>query len=127
MRCNRHNLSAVIRRTIDLFPTDNIIDATEWFDSTYKPTPTIIEAAQALYRNHNVADITRNDAEDLTVTTETIKSIIARSKAEKKKSIIFVTGVPGAGKTLVGLNLANELHNNDADEHAVFLSGNHPL
>ena len=68
---------------------DNVIDANEWLDSTYKPTPTIIEAAQALYRNHNVADITRNDAEDLTVTTETIKSIIAKSKAEKKKSIIY--------------------------------------
>ena len=127
LRCNRHNLSTVIRKTIDLFPREKILDANEWFDSTYKPTPTIIEAAQALYRNHNVADITRNDAADLTVTTETIKSIVAKSKAEKRKSIIFVTGVPGAGKTLVGLNLANDLHNNTEDEHAVFLSGNHPL
>ena len=127
LRCNRHNLSATIRRTIDLFPTDNLIDANEWFNSVYKPTPTIIEAAQALYRNHNVADITRNDAEDLTVTTETIKSIIAKSKAEKKKSIIFVTGVPGAGKTLVGLNLAIESYNRKIDDRAVFLSGNHPL
>ena len=125
--CNRHNLSSVIRRAVDMFPATNLIDADEWFDSAYKPTPTIIEAAQALYRNHNVAEITRNDADDLTVTTETIKKIILRSKSEKRKSIIFVTGVPGAGKTLVGLNLANELHNNTEDEHAVFLSGNGPL
>ena len=127
LRCNKYNISTVIRKTMDSFPRETVIDANEWFDSMYKPTPTIIEAAQALYRNHNVADITRNDAADLTVTTETIKAIVAKSKAEKRKSIIFVTGVPGAGKTLVGLNLANDLHKNTEDEHAVFLSGNHPL
>ena len=125
--CNRHNLATELKSIIAQFPSDLSIDACEWFDSDYKPTPTIIEAAQALYRKHNVKEITRNDADDLSVTTESIKEIIATSKANKRKSIIFVTGVPGAGKTLVGLNLANELHNNKEDEHAVFLSGNHPL
>ena len=103
------------------------LDGIEWENSAYMPTPTIIEAAQALYNNHNVKEITRNDAEDLSLTTEAIKEIIHKSKSEKQKAIIFVTGVPGAGKTLVGLNLASELHNNSEDEHAVFLSGNHPL
>lgn len=103
------------------------IDGIVWENSEYMPTPTIIEAAQALYNNHNVKDITRNDAEDLSDTTETIKTIIKESKDKNQKSIVFVTGVPGAGKTLVGLNLASQLHNSQADEHAVFLSGNHPL
>ncbi|MBQ7525459.1 MAG: DUF2075 domain-containing protein [Abditibacteriota bacterium] len=103
------------------------MDCLAWENSVYMPTPTIIEAAQALYADHNVKDITRNDAADLSSTTTEIKRIIAESKAKGEKSIIFVTGVPGAGKTLVGLNLASELHNNAKGEHAVFLSGNAPL
>lgn len=103
------------------------LDTMQWENSEYMPTPTIIEAAQALYNNHDVKEITRNDAEDLSSTTEEIKKIIRKSKSEHDKAIVFVTGVPGAGKTLVGLNLASELHNSDEDEHAVFLSGNHPL
>lgn len=95
----------------------------------YLPTPTIVEAAQALYRGHNVHDITRSDAgaENLTVTTEEINRIIEHSKDNHRKSICFVTGVPGAGKTLVGLNIAIERSNAKMGEHAVFLSGNYPL
>ena len=93
------------------------------------PTPTIVEAAQALYRGHNVHDITRSDAgaENLTVTTAEINRIIEHSKENNRKSICFVTGVPGAGKTLVGLNIAIKRSNAQAGEHAVFLSGNYPL
>ena len=91
------------------------------------PTPTIVEAAQALYNNHRVEDIIRNDAEEhISVTTEAIKQIIRNSKMMNHKSIVFVTGVPGAGKTLIGLNLASELHNGGSGEHAIFLSGNLP-
>ena len=81
------------------------------------------------YSNHNVAEITRSDAgaQNLNLTTREIKRIVAHSKENNRKSIIFVTGVPGAGKTLVGLNLASEFHNSDLEEHAVFLSGNLPL
>ncbi len=105
------------------------INALGWENAEYMPTPTIVEAAQALYSNHNVKEITRSDAgvHNLTETTEAIKRIIRSSKANHRKSIIFVTGVPGAGKTLVGLNLASEFHNNAMEEHAIFLSGNLPL
>jgi hypothetical protein len=100
-----------------------------WENSAYLPTPTIVEAAQALYRGHNVQDITRSDAgaENLTVTTDEINRIIEHSKAHGRKSICFVTGVPGAGKTLVGLNIAIQRSNAQTGEHAVFLSGNFPL
>ena len=105
------------------------IDYDAWENAEYMPTPTIVEAAQALYNNHNVAEITRSDAgaQNLNLTTAEIKRIVEFSKANKRKSIIFVTGVPGAGKTLVGLNLASEYHDNELEEHAVFLSGNLPL
>lgn len=125
--CNAVNLSTQIKKVISTVRVETELNADLWMQSVYKPTPTIIEAAQALYRNHNVAEIIRNDAEDLNFTTKAIKDIIKKSRSESRKSIIFVTGVPGAGKTLVGLNLANEFHNAKECEHAVFLSGNHPL
>jgi hypothetical protein len=100
-----------------------------WSDAGYKPTPTIIEAAQALYQGHSVADISRSDAgaKNLTVTTECINKIIENSRRNGRKSICFVTGVPGAGKTLAGLNISTQTLNKESQEHAVFLSGNGPL
>lgn len=85
----------------------------EWINSGYAPTLTIIEAAQALYRNHSVKEISRTDAgaENFSETTDVISRIIDECKEKKKKAICFVTGVPGAGKTLAGLNIANERHN----------------
>ena len=101
----------------------------EWSASTYKPTPTICEAAQALYAGHNVNDITRSDAGaiNLTRTANCISRIIENSEASGRKSICFITGVPGSGKTLAGLNLASQRLRSHEDEHAVFLSGNGPL
>jgi len=126
--CNKDNICQVIN-SISMQFTRQSFDYLQWENSEYMPTPTIIEAAQALYRGHNVHDITRNDAgaKNLSLTTNAIDSIIQYSKQNNRKSICFVTGVPGAGKTLVGLNLAIEHANASAGEHAVFLSGNLPL
>jgi len=106
-----------------------VIDFDSWEKSIYKPTPTIVEAAQALYKGHNVEDISRSDsgAINLSKTASCLNKIIEDSKGNNKKTICFVTGVPGAGKTLAGLNIANERMKADLDEHAVFLSGNGPL
>ena len=104
-------------------------DAEEWAQSVYKPTPTIVEAAQALYQGHDVDDISRSDsgAINLSRTANSIAKVIDRSKVSGRKAICFITGVPGSGKTLAGLNIANERHDIDEGEHAVFLSGNGPL
>ncbi len=128
LRCNDQNIGAAIRFMGSRF-TEPAFDYEAWENSEYLPTPTIVEAAQALYRGHNVHDITRSDAgaENLTTTTDEINRIIDFSKANHKKSICFITGVPGAGKTLVGLNLAIQRSDAQAGEHAVFLSGNFPL
>ena len=126
--CNKDNLKANIEQVCK--EESNVtINPTEWENSLYKPTPTIIEAAQALYQGHSVREISRSDsgAINLSKTAEIINQIIDYSKNKKKKSICFVTGVPGAGKTLAGLNLANERHKFSEEEHAVFLSGNGPL
>jgi hypothetical protein len=106
-----------------------VIDVNAWISSGYKSTPTIIEAAQALYQGHKVAEITRSDAGaiNLSQTAECIAQIIEDAKSKRHKAICFLTGVPGAGKTLAGLNLVTQRANAHEDEHAVFLSGNGPL
>lgn len=126
---NENNLSNVISETLQKFKTSEIINVENWENSIYKPTPTIIEAATALYKKHNVSEISRSDsgAENLSVTSECISEIIDYSKKKSRKSICFITGVPGAGKTLAGLNIANLRSNYEEEEHAVFLSGNGPL
>lgn len=128
LRCNAGNIADAIRAVVTHY-SEPAFDYVAWENSEYLPTPTIVEAAQALYRGHNVHDITRSDAgaENLTVTTDEINRIIDYSKANGRKSICFVTGVPGAGKTLVGLNIAIQRADAQQGEHAVFLSGNYPL
>jgi hypothetical protein len=105
------------------------IDARSWAAGAYEPTPTIIEAAQALYRGHNVAEISRSGAEEknLSLTTGTIDRLVAEARSSGNKAICFVTGVPGAGKTLVGLNLACRHMDAQGAGDATYLSGNGPL
>jgi hypothetical protein len=104
------------------------LDPVAWGRAAYLPTPTIIEAAQALYSRHSVDSITRQDAgaHNLSVTSKRVEEIIDTARKTNSKAIVFVTGVPGAGKTLVGLNVATKKRG-DAPTHAVFLSGNGPL
>ncbi|WP_374033580.1 DUF2075 domain-containing protein [Bdellovibrio bacteriovorus] len=106
-----------------------VVSIKDWEKSGYKPTPTIVEAAKALYSGHQVSDISRSDAGaiNLSTTSEALKKIIDDSIAKKVKTICLVTGVPGAGKTLVGLDLASSWNNPAANQHAVLLSGNGPL
>ncbi|WP_333600205.1 DUF2075 domain-containing protein [Flavobacterium sp.] len=126
---NSHNLQKIIETSLQHFKSADKIDVKSWEESIYKPTPTIIEAATALYKKHNVLEISRSDsgAENLSVTSNCISDIIDFSKHNQRKAICFITGVPGAGKTLAGLNIANQRSNYEKEEHAVFLSGNGPL
>ena len=128
-----NGLSKVIKKVIEAYPNEKPLDP-NWIISPYEPTPTIIEAARALYENHSVEDITRHEADkvDTDKTIAYILKVIASSKANREKSICFVTGVPGAGKTLVGLDVAikQTYQGNDEKvkgESAIYLSGNGPL
>jgi hypothetical protein len=129
IKTNATGIGAVIADCTQSIAEAPDIDVAEWLQARYKPTPTIIEAAQALYASHDVHDIGRNDAgaQNLHLTSKRIQEIVHASRLAKRKAICFVTGVPGAGKTLVGLNIATANTNAEDDEHAVFLSGNGPL
>ncbi len=105
------------------------IDPLLWVSGRYKPTPTIVEAASALYGQHSVADLSRSDAgaKNLSVTSNAVSQLIRRVKDQHRKAICFITGVPGAGKTLVGLDVATKHMDASSELHSVYLSGNGPL
>ncbi len=128
-----HGISTLLNEVLQHFPNESDIDS-DWIISPYAPTPTIIEAARTLYESHSVDDITRHEADEVMTdrTISYILDVIKKSKENKEKSICFVTGVPGAGKTLVGLDVAvkQTYQGSDKpniDEGAVYLSGNGPL
>lgn len=125
---NGNNLGQIIQDVVVKLKEQDPIDVQTWMNSRYVPTPTIIEAAEELYVNHTVAAIARHDAaENLDTTTSIVKEIIAKSEQNSEKSICFITGVPGAGKTLAGLNIAIENQKANGKDYACFLSGNFPL
>ena len=95
-----------------------------WAKSGYEPTPTIIEAAVALFEENTVEDITKHDG-DIDLTAKSLERIINDCREKKRKAICFITGVPGAGKTLIGLQTA--ISQFEQGEKAVYLSGNFPL
>jgi hypothetical protein len=125
---NKDLLSKIIPAVLD-FVDDDVIDPLEWEQGRYRPTPTIIEAAIALYAGHSVSEISRSDAAaiNLSATSDAISEIIQDSREKSQKSICFVTGVPGAGKTLVGLKIATKYLDQANELYSVFLSGNGPL
>ena len=134
MIANKEALGDIIGRVLgqDIPHKEYKVALSDWVRSRYEPTPTIVEAASALYNQHSVEEITRHEAEgeQLERTTKYVMQVIHETKERKGKSICFVTGVPGAGKTLVGLNVAiqqSEQVTNGKRDLAVYLSGNGPL
>jgi hypothetical protein len=126
-RATTGSLLRVIREAVSL-AAGPLIESSVWGVARYRPTPTIVEAARSLYSRHTVDDITRNDAGsmNLTVTAAAVEEIAEHARVHGDKAIVFVTGVPGAGKTLVGLDIATR-RRAKGDDHAVYLSGNDPL
>jgi hypothetical protein len=129
-RTNAEGLQAAVRDAIAA-AVGTAIDATVWGSEPYQPTPTIVQAARLLYARHSVDAISRSDAsaKNLGATSGAVEAVIREAQSMSRKAIVFVTGVPGAGKTLVGLNIATR-HRRAVEEdptHAVYLSGNAPL
>jgi hypothetical protein len=136
VRSSPDQLSATIKEILEFAkpktmaaPPQTVDWIAGWESGRYSPTPTIIEAAMALYNHHSVEEISRSDAAavNLTITSAAVSEIIESAKLNRLKAICFVTGVPGAGKTLVGLNIATQRREESDELHSVFLSGNKPL
>lgn len=124
---NNERLSECFDKTLsNIIPKHTFTkeDDDVWAKSGYDPTPTIIEAAVALYEHHTVEEITKHDGE-IEVTAKCLDKIINECQSNKRKAICFITGVPGAGKTLIGLQTA--IKQFEKENKAVYLSGNYPL
>ena len=123
---NANRLQECIEKVLAAIPHSTNIPSQDdkWAKSGYEPTPTIIEAAVALYEENTVEDITKHGG-DIDKASAELSKIIENCRANKRKAICFITGVPGAGKTLIGLNTAIDQFNRG--EKAVYLSGNFPL
>jgi hypothetical protein len=128
LRVNRRNFRDVLDHAASRFAAEPIDDK-RWAAASYRPTPTIVEAARALYAQHSVEEIARHDAgaENLRITSQHLEELVGEAQRTRRKLICFVTGVPGAGKTLVGLNVATRRNDDDSNSPAVYLSGNGPL
>lgn len=128
----RENIETFIPKVAELtglYGSDEEIDFQQWFNSPYHPTPTIIAAAVEAYTTHDISEIANSEAgqSDIDACEAEIENVIKYAKEKKKKCVCFVTGVPGAGKTLVGLDVvAKNLHKGD-ESLSVYLSGNGPL
>lgn len=99
-----------------------------WLDSPYRPTPTIIEAATLLYEGHDVRELSHRHAHNLDRTTQMLFEAIEDARQNRRRTICFVTGIPGAGKTLTGLNVVHGRGmKHSSSLSGIFLSGNGPL
>lgn len=103
-----------------------------WAQAPYSPVPTIIDAARTLYARNTVDDIAqaRADRSNLGATTAAILAAIAEAREGGQRLALFVTGIPGAGKTLCGLNVifgAGRSVAGGPGEKAAFLTGNPTL
>lgn len=109
-------------------PTAPVLEAESWEEAPYRPTPTIIEAAGLLYERNDVRELSLSGADNLELTVQAVLDIVRRCERERRRGIAFITGAPGSGKTLAGLQVVHspELLS-ETDGRAVFLSGNMPL
>jgi hypothetical protein len=107
---------------------DDPIDPESWLTSPYRPTPTIVEAAVRLYEGHGVRELSHRHAHNLDRTTAMLLEEIERARHGRRRVICFVTGIPGAGKTLTGLDVVHDPElRGDSAAAGIFLSGNGPL
>lgn len=129
VKTNSKDLKTILEQALELFGNQEKSIGSAYANGSYQPIPTIIEAAVSLYKNHTVEEITKSDsdAKNLNQTTTYISEQIKIAKNKGKKIICFVTGVPGAGKTLVGLKVATDHLDKELGDSSVYLSGNGPL
>lgn len=128
----RENIETLIPKVssiVDLYGDDKEIDFEKWFNSPYYPTPTIVAAAVEAYSSHNLSQIAQSEAgqENINLCEAKINEVITKAQTEKRKCVCFVTGVPGAGKTLVGLDVVAKNMDEGKKNLSVYLSGNGPL
>jgi hypothetical protein len=104
------------------------IDDEAWCTAGYRPSLNIIEAAERVFAGQEVREISHSTATNLSCTVDAVIRCVTEAHQKSQRVICFVTGVPGAGKTLAGLSAVhNPALREDDRPSAIFLSGNGPL
>ena len=126
MDCSAETLGPLLADLSDRLPATTPLDVDGWEHAAYRPVPGIIDAACTLYSHNGVADIAaaRADAINLTATTDAVLQAVQRARFKSHHIILFITGIPGAGKTLCGLNA---VFGTGREANATFLTGNPTL
>ena len=129
LRANAETLGDLLDKITALNRSHCILDPATWLEGRYRPTPTIVEAAEALYAGHGVESIAHASAsaKNLEETSDAVFEVIDRCRRESKLAVCFVTGTPGSGKTLAGLSAVHNPRLRELDSHAAYLSGTRPL
>ena len=124
LRATAAGLPALVAGAQAHFPPAPL-DGPGWAAAPYRPVPGIVEAARLMFARHGVGEIAaaRADTANLTRTTAAIRAAVQQARASGGRVVVFVTGIPGAGKTLCGLNVVF----GEQEQHAAFLTGNAPL
>ncbi len=127
-RAGADELRTVLRRFVSSSAHARLV-LEEWDSAPYQPVPTIIQAATSIFAGHDVRAIARADASNLAVAARRIVEVIAEAKRSSRKAVVFLTGVPGAGKTLAGLQVVHDAVTTGTEDRGdiVYLSGNTPL
>jgi hypothetical protein len=122
-------VETIINTEVESAHIENRIDFKSWLTSTYRPVPSIITAATAIFSNHGVQEISNFDADNLAVAGRELIRLIRQAKLNNANYLIFLSGVPGSGKTLAGLNVVHEALEEKVVNQGeiVYLSGNTPL
>lgn len=104
------------------------IDAQAWLIADYEPLPSLVNAARMIFEHDDLPHIHRAESAGIPDTLAVLDRVAEAARTNEESHLVLITGVPGAGKTLVGLQFVYETHFGERDgQQAVFLSGNGPL
>ena len=126
--CSSENLGKNIIKIASELGSITACDVEDWINSKYQPLPTIVEAARLFWEGAELPNIKRAHAgTNLDEALACLKSIAIDAEQKKKNVLALVTGVPGAGKTFLGLQFVYDVCKANDHQNSVFLSGNGPL
>lgn len=126
--CSKDNLRKNIDKIVAVYGNVTPCDLQEWIDSKYEPLPTMVEAARRFWNGEELPNIKHAHAgTNIDEAIKCLKKVSNKAALEKKKVLALVTGVPGAGKTFLGLQFVYDVSKVEGKQNSVFLSGNGPL
>lgn len=102
-------------------------ETNSWLNSKYEPLPTIVDAAKMFMNKEPLPSIKKVNSTGVPNAIRFLKTVSKLAKEKKEHVLALVTGVPGAGKTFLGLNFVYDKNEASNNVNTVYLSGNGPL